>query len=223
METRYLSRTAAAKHIMQPKKEVYKVGRSLVGKRGLTSSCFQQSVGPDDRTFLDTDRGCNEFRKGLSRSTAARSQCIGQRGETDGFRYRSNEEERSQEENVAGHDHDGTPRERERESLGGYAVASTSSLSQSEEPRTSLRVETTTWIDPSPSYGRWDNGGRGAEHPFQRKAMIWFFGSASKAASTVVVAETFTMLILESNSTNLDSLSSSRMVCKRRWWCWAFA
>ena len=97
METRYLSRTAAAKHIMQPKKEVYKVGRSLVGKRGLTSSCFQQSVGPDDRTFLDTDRGCNEFRKGLSRSTAARSQCIGQRGETDGFRYRSNEEERSQE------------------------------------------------------------------------------------------------------------------------------
>ena len=113
--------------------------------------------------------------------------------------------------------------EKERESLGGYAVASTSSLSQSEEPRTSLRVETTTWIDPSPSYGRWDNGGRGAEHPFQRKAMIWFFGSASKAASTVVVAETFTMLILESNSTNLDSLSSSRMVCKRRWWCWAFA
>ena len=57
----------------------------------------------------------NKLEKGLSvQSSLAVSQCIGQRGETDGFRYRSNEEERSQEENVAGHDHDGTPRERER-------------------------------------------------------------------------------------------------------------
>ena len=81
----------------------------------------------------------NKLEKGLSvQSSLAVSQCIGQRGETDGFRYRSNEEERSQEENVAGHDHDGTPRERERERELACLAAS-SSLSNRGHPQEEKR------------------------------------------------------------------------------------
>ena len=105
----------------------------------------------------------NKLEKGLSvQSSLAVSQCIGQRGETDGFRYRSNEEERSQEENVAGHDHDGTPRERERESLGGYAeaMASASSLSNGGHPQEEKRqLESILRLDGTMAT-------EGAEHPF---------------------------------------------------------